>query len=299
MATGQKPFAGANSVVTLEAVLTKKPIPPLKLNPKLPPDLEGIIGHAMEKNRANRYPDALTLKADLQALKRETDPSLSASGRMRSPFPYRIATSTFPDYEPLANLSSACGQRGAGNGAHAGGIVVVQASLGSCRRQEHHRRTPAAKCERRYQRGLPALRAGGRDRESSHLFAHPGRASVVLTQRYAAKDPDPQKVGRELHVATVLTGHFLKEGENLMVTLEAIDVHDNRLLWQTSFTAPEQDLIALQSNMAAQMRQGLLPTLGVTGGTVATGTRPRTPRPMISTSMPWRCLTIPDPIKTQ
>ncbi len=76
MATGQKPFAGANSVVTLEAVLTKKPIPPLKLNPKLPPDLEGIIGHAMEKNRANRYPDALTLKADLQALKRETDPEL-------------------------------------------------------------------------------------------------------------------------------------------------------------------------------------------------------------------------------
>ena len=94
MATGQKPFAGANSVVTLEAVLTKKPIPPLKLNPKLPPDLEGIIGRAME-DRSHRYPDALVLKADLQALKKETDPSLSASGRTRPVFPYRIATGAF------------------------------------------------------------------------------------------------------------------------------------------------------------------------------------------------------------
>ena len=67
-----------------------------------------------------------------------------------------------------------------------------------------------------------------------------------ITRKYAGNDVDPQKVGRELHVATVLTGHFLKQGDNLMVTLEAIDVHNNRLLWQTTFTAPAQDLIALQ-----------------------------------------------------
>ena len=87
----------------------------------------------------------------------------------------------------------------------------------------------------------------------------------------------PQQVGRELHVATVLTGHFLKQGDNLLVTLEAIDVKQNRLLWQTSFTAPAQDLIALQGQMAAQVRQGLLPTLGVTGAPVESATRPKNP----------------------
>src|SRR5664279_3212651 len=95
MATGKKPFGGNNAVTTLEAVLNRKPIPPLKLNPNLPPDLEGIIGRAMEKDRGNRYPNALALKADLQALKKETDPGLTTSGRMKSPFPYRIATKTF------------------------------------------------------------------------------------------------------------------------------------------------------------------------------------------------------------
>src|SRR6201999_687443 len=98
-----------------------------------------------------------------------------------------------------------------------------------------------------------------------------------LTRKYAKGDTDPQKVGREVHVATVLTGHFVKQGDNLLVTLEAIDVHDNRLLWQTNFTAPANDLIALQSDMTAQIRQGLLPTLGVAGGVLATGTQPKNP----------------------
>ncbi len=97
------------------------------------------------------------------------------------------------------------------------------------------------------------------------------------TQKYAANNVDPQQAGRQLHVATLLTGHFLKQGDNLLVTLEAIDVNHDRLLWQTSFTAPTQDLIALQGAMATQVRQGLLPTLGVAAGTAEAGTRPKNP----------------------
>src|SRR5690242_18937497 len=49
----------------------------------------------MEKNRGSRYPDALAMQTDLQSLKRETDPARSTSGKLRSPLPYGIATSTF------------------------------------------------------------------------------------------------------------------------------------------------------------------------------------------------------------
>ena len=54
-----------------------------------------------------------------------------------------------------------------------------------------------------------------------------------------------------MHVANVLTGHFLKQGDRLLITLEAIQVEGNKLLWQTNVTAPAQDLIALQAQMAA------------------------------------------------
>jgi len=37
-------------------------------------------------------------------------------------------------------------------------------------------------------------------------------------------DLDPRKVGQQLHVGRLLTDTFLRQGEQLTVTLEAIDV---------------------------------------------------------------------------
>ena len=277
MATGKKPFAGNNTVTTIEAVLNQKPISPLKLNPNLPPDLEGIIGRAMEKNRGNRYPDALALKADLEALKRESDPGLSSSGRVRPVFPYRIATSTFQStsrWQTYLLLGMS-------------GVLAMVLTLAGLWWYKHR---PGAAGAKNTIAVLPLQNVNGDISvdflryaladEIANVLTYTRKLDVrpsPLTQRFAAKDADPQKVGRDLHVATVLTGHFLKEGDNLLVTLQAIDVRDNRLLWQSSFTAPAQDLIALQSDITAQLRQGLLPTLGVTGGTVAATSRPKNP----------------------
>ena len=277
MATGQKPFSGNNSVTTLEAVLNKKPPSPLKLNPKLPPDLEGIIGHAMEKNRANRYPDALTMKADLQALKKETDPQLSKSGKIRSPFPYRIGTTTFQStsrWQTYLLLAMSA-------------VLALVLTLAGLWWFKHR---PGATGAKNTIAVLPLQNVNGDISVDFLRYALADEIANVLTysrsldvrptsltQKYGSKDVDPEKVGRDLRVATVLTGHFIKQDENLRVTLEAIDVRDNRLIWQSSFTAPSQDLIALQSNMAAQLRQGLLPSLGVTSVTVAGGTRPKDP----------------------
>ncbi len=279
MATGKKPFAGNNAVTTLEAVLNKKPVSPLKLNPKLPPDLQGIIGRAMEKERGNRYPNALAMKADLQALKKETDPGLTTSGRIRSPFPYRIATSTFQTtsrWQTYLLLAVSA-------------VLVMVLTLAGLWWFKH-RQNPGGGAAKNTIAVLPLQNVNGDISVDFLRFALADEIANVLTytrtldvrpssltRKYAGNDVDPQKVGRELHVATVLTGHFLKQGDNLLVTLEAIDVRDDRLLWQSNFTAPAQDLIALQSDMAAQIHQGLLPTLGVAAGQLQAGTRPKDP----------------------
>jgi serine/threonine protein kinase len=277
MATGKKPFSGNNTVTTLEAVLNRKPEPPLKLNPNLPPDLQGIIGRAMEKNRGNRYPTALALKADLQALKRETDPSITASGRLRNAFPYRIATNTFQTSSRWQTYLLI---------AMSGVLIMVLTVAGlwwfKHRSGAAEPKNTIAVMPLQNVNGdisVDFLRYALAD-EIANVLTYTRTLDVrpsSLTQKYSGNNADPAKVGRELHVATVLTGHFLKQGDNLLVTLEAIDVRDDRLLWQTSFTAPAQDLITLQSDMAAQIHQGLLPRLGITGGQVATGTRPKNP----------------------
>src|SRR5437763_7092329 len=55
------------------------------------------------------------------------------------------------------------------------------------------------------------------------------------TRKYEKPDVDPQQAGRELHVGTVVTGHYLKQDNQLIVTLEAVQVSSDRLLWQTNF----------------------------------------------------------------
>jgi len=97
----------------------------------------------------------------------------------------------------------------------------------------------------------------------------------AITRKFVGNDVDPQRAGREARVANVLTGHFLKQGDSLLITLEAIQVEGDRLLWQTNVTAPAQDLIALQAQIAAQIRQGLLPALGAAGDFLDTGTHPK------------------------
>ncbi len=79
MATGRQAFSGNTSAVTFNAILSLNPVPPLHLNPELPPELGPIIDKAIEKDRELRYQSASELRADLKRLRRDTESGRSAA----------------------------------------------------------------------------------------------------------------------------------------------------------------------------------------------------------------------------
>jgi eukaryotic-like serine/threonine-protein kinase len=79
MVTGVLPFRGETSGVIAEAILNRKPVPPVRLNPDLSPKVEEIIDKTLEKDRKLRYQSAAEIRTDLQRLKRNSHTTHSAA----------------------------------------------------------------------------------------------------------------------------------------------------------------------------------------------------------------------------
>jgi serine/threonine protein kinase/tetratricopeptide (TPR) repeat protein len=295
MATGDVPFHGESSAVICEAIMNRAPVAVVRLNRDVPARLEDIINKALEKDSNLRYQHASEMRSDLQRLKRDTD-----TGRMALP--------TSEASEPTGGAaaserSSRSVQRSATSAVTTapaekqspykviGGVIaavaVVALGIGLWFSKQHT--APAASTSSQKTVAVLPLQNLGADKDLDFLrLALADEIATSLsyvrsltirpfatTSKYDSPTLDIQEAGHAMHVTDVITGHFLKEGTQLQITLEAIDVENNRTLWRDTMTVAAPDMIAMRGQITAKVRQGLVPALGAGTDSAEGATRPK------------------------
>jgi eukaryotic-like serine/threonine-protein kinase len=288
MATGDVPFHGESSAVICEAIMNRAPVPAVRLNHAVPAKLEDIINKALEKDCSLRYQHASEMRGDLQRLKRDTD-----TGRMVLPADTRSAESSAGPassglHTAVSVAAPAIQNRSYGKivGAVAGVAVLALAVIFW---QMKQRTAPAAMSTGQKAIAVLPFQNIGSNADLDFLrLALPDEVATALTyvrslsirpfattSKYNGANLDLQQVGREMHVADIVTGHYLKEGDQLRITVEAIDVENNRTLWRDTMTIAAPDMIAMRDQITAKVRQGLVPALGAGTDSAEGATRPK------------------------
>jgi len=74
---------------------------------------------------------------------------------------------------------------------------------------------------------------------------------------YRNQSVAPRKVGDDLNVDTLLTGGFIKDGDDLRITTQLIDIKPNKILWQDSIDVKYDRLLTVQDRVSQEIVKGL------------------------------------------
>lgn len=97
-------------------------------------------------------------------------------------------------------------------------------------------------------------------------------------ERYRDRAVDLRTIARDLQVDTLLTGSFIREGEDLRITVQLIDAAPQRLLWQNTFDLKFDRLLSVQDQVAREIIRGLALSLSPAEGERLKDDRTAAPR---------------------
>ncbi len=275
MATGQLPFNAGAPLMVLEKIRDSEPEPFVARDPALPASATKIIGRLLKKEPIDRYQSARELLADLEELDTPTArfPTLSRShsalGRTRPrPRWNRLI---------LTIVIFAIG---------ASGIVYFN---------RHTTPEPApASAAPPPIHSMAVLPLDNISNNTKDDFLSVGLADALVTKlqqipslkvrptsaivEFHSKKVDTKTAAEQLHVDSVLEGHFLAAGDLVRVNLQLTDSRTGYNVWADTIDGNRGNLIKLIDEVSSRTVTALNQKLGVQKSGNASEARSSNPR---------------------
>jgi TolB-like protein/Tfp pilus assembly protein PilF len=241
--TGRPPILGKDALETMRLVPTQQAESGVRTRPDVPVDLDAIAMKCLAKHPADRYASAKALAEDIQRYLG----GLQVAARPRL-FRFRRR------HVRLAVAAAAL-------------LVLTVAALVAGSRLMQPR---LATEEVQGIAVLPFHNVSG-DPEVEYLsdgltediinrLSRVPQLKVIARDsayQYKGKPIDPQQVGRELEVQSILTGRVVQRGSSLSVTAELVDTRNRRQIWGERYERAARDVQALQGELAQQIAASL------------------------------------------
>ncbi|MBZ5554181.1 MAG: protein kinase [Acidobacteriia bacterium] len=276
MVAGIPPFEGGSKSELIAAILDREPPPLARYARDVPNEVERIVSKALRKDRELRYQTARDVQIDLKSLKEdlEFEAKRERVGQATSSGTQAIALEGEPaavksGTHPLPQATSSAEYLVTEIKRHkkttflvlallilaASGVIYVQTRSGktisslavlpfvNVTADPNSEYIPDGITESLINRlaQLPNLTVMSR----SSVF------------RYKGREPDVQEAGRQLKVQAVLTGRVVQRGDDLDISAELVDVHNNSHLWGEQYHRKLSDILTLQSDIAREISEKL------------------------------------------
>src|SRR5580704_15021206 len=284
LVTGRSAVDGDTASDIIAEILKVEPPPPVEFVPEVPHEIERIISKALRKDRESRYQTVKDLLIDLQDFKKESEFQAQLRRSVRPADRSAGARSSgargAPRLEPakvgsVSRRSVTVEDRtldsdliSPGKLLAVAGLLLAMLIIGYFALRKSNTTPPPAR-----PRSLAILPFRNLKQDPETDFLGFSLADAVITKlsyvnaltvrpsssvdKYRNQILDARKVGADLNVDTLLTGSFIKDGDDLRITTQLVDVKLDKILWQDAIDLKYDKLLTVQDRVAQQIIKGL------------------------------------------
>jgi TolB-like protein/Flp pilus assembly protein TadD len=274
--TGKAAFQGETASDVIAEILKGEPTPLSASVPQAPAQFEAMVLRAIRKNRDERYSSAAEMLNDLKEFRKESEfqeKLQSVSALSTTPKPgsgsdqllrlspgtsgrLAVAATTPRKRFPLFFILTAI-------------MLVALALVATPWLRKRWAKTNSGNTPRT----LAVLPFRNLRPDPQSDFLGFSMADAIITKlgyvnaltvrpsssvdKYRNQTVDPQKVADELHVATLLTGTYMRDGDDLRIRAQLIDVKPDKILWQDTIDVKYERLLTVQDTVSQQIIRGL------------------------------------------